>query len=296
MADQFVIYPPTTSISSIAQLPAALGQTTMANSLAVVIASNQSAIPVSQSGAWTVAATQSGTWNITNISGTISLPTGAATEATLAAASAKLPATLGQKLMAASMAVTLASDQSALAVTGTFFQATQPVSGTVAATQSGTWNITNISGTISLPTGAATETTLAAMSAKLPAALGQTTMAASMSVAIASNQSTLPVNIQGLVSADLARIDYTGTNVTTGAYVQLIASTAAAAKGLFIFDSSGQTLFLAFGAGGAEVNKIYVVPGGNGWVDLAIPASTRLSLKAVSATASTGEINVSLLG
>ena len=31
-----------------------------------------------------------------------------------------------------------------------------PISGTVAATQSGTWNITNISGTISLPTGAAT--------------------------------------------------------------------------------------------------------------------------------------------
>lgn len=32
----------------------------------------------------------------------------------------------------------------------------QPVSGTVAATQSGTWNITNISGTVSLPTGAST--------------------------------------------------------------------------------------------------------------------------------------------
>jgi hypothetical protein len=32
------------------------------------------------------------------------------------------------------------------------------VSGTVASTQSGTWNITNVSGTVSLPTGAATET------------------------------------------------------------------------------------------------------------------------------------------
>jgi len=41
-------------------------------------------------------------------------------------------------------------------VSGTFWQATQPVSGTVAATQSGTWNVTNISGTVSLPTGAAT--------------------------------------------------------------------------------------------------------------------------------------------
>lgn len=40
---------------------------------------------------------------------------------------------LGQALMAASIPVTLASNQSALAVTGTFFQATQPVSGTVTA-------------------------------------------------------------------------------------------------------------------------------------------------------------------
>lgn len=38
----------------IALLPTALGQTTMANSLAVTIASNQSAIPASQSGTWTV--------------------------------------------------------------------------------------------------------------------------------------------------------------------------------------------------------------------------------------------------
>lgn len=38
-----------------------------------------------------------------------------ATEATLAAASAKLPTTLGQKTMAASFAVTVASDQSAIA-------------------------------------------------------------------------------------------------------------------------------------------------------------------------------------
>lgn len=44
------------------------------------------------------------------------LPTGASTETTLAAQSAKLPATLGQKAMAASMAVTIASDQSAITV------------------------------------------------------------------------------------------------------------------------------------------------------------------------------------
>lgn len=46
-----------------------LGQKTMAGSAPVVIASDQSSIPVSQSG----------TWNVNNISGTVSLPTGAST-------------------------------------------------------------------------------------------------------------------------------------------------------------------------------------------------------------------------
>jgi hypothetical protein len=77
----------------------------------------------------------------------------------------------GQATMANSAPVVIASDQSAISVTGTFYQPTQPVSGTVAATQSGTWNLTNISGTISLPTGAATETTLSTLNGKIPSNL-----------------------------------------------------------------------------------------------------------------------------
>ena len=42
-----------------------------------------------------------------------------------------------------------------------------PVNGTVAATQSGTWNIGSVTGPVALPTGAATETTLAAVNTKL---------------------------------------------------------------------------------------------------------------------------------
>lgn len=48
-----------------------LGQKTMANSAPIVIASDQTAVPASQSG----------TWNINNVSGTVSLPTGASTAA-----------------------------------------------------------------------------------------------------------------------------------------------------------------------------------------------------------------------
>jgi hypothetical protein len=55
---------------------------------------------------------------------------------------------------------------------------TQPISGTISATQSGTWNITNISGTVSLPTGAATSalqttgnTSLSSIDTKIPSNL-----------------------------------------------------------------------------------------------------------------------------
>lgn len=97
-------------------------------------------VPVSQSGAWTntviqptasllnatvigtgtfaVQAAQSGIWNITNITGTVSLPTGASTSAnqtiansTLSTISGQLPTTLGTKTVANSFAVNIASDQ-----------------------------------------------------------------------------------------------------------------------------------------------------------------------------------------
>lgn len=282
--------------------------------------SNANPVPVSDAGGsltvdGTVAATQSGTWNITNLSGTVSLPTGAATETTLAALSAKHPATLGQKTMAASMAVTLASDQSALAIT-------------VAS--------------LPLPSGAATETTLAAASAKLPATLGQKTMAASMAVVLASDQTSIPVsnfpttvstdsgasgastlrtvlatrheaaatpvsvrisngtaftvpNSVGRAKVDLIRKDYSAGSVSTVAYTQLIASTSGVINQLDIFDSSGQTMVLAIGAAASEVDTYYIAPGGNGKIDLAIAAGSRISVKAVSATASVGELTITTL-
>lgn len=76
------------------QLPASLGQKAMAASMAVVVANDQTAVPISAAS--------------------LPLPTGAASETTLAAASAKLPATLGQKVMANALAVSIASDQSAV--------------------------------------------------------------------------------------------------------------------------------------------------------------------------------------
>lgn len=151
---------------------------------------------------------------------------------------------------------------------------------------------------------------LASINSKTPS-LGQAAMAASVPVVIASDQTAIPISgtvavsnfpasqpvvVGGKAAADKARHDYSSGTVTTAAYTTLIASTAAAASEIFIFDSSGQTLVLAFGAAASEVDKIYIVPGGNGTVALSIPAGTRLSIKAVSANASVGEITVNLLG
>jgi hypothetical protein len=99
----------------------------------------------------------------------------------------------------------------------------------------------------------------------------------------------------GLASVNLARNDYTSTNVTTGAYVQLIASTSGTTNQLYIFDSSGQTLVLAVGGVGSEVDQAYIPPGGNGQLNLTIPSGSRVSVKAVSATATAGELNITLL-
>lgn len=101
------------------------------------------------------------------------------------------------------------------------------------------------------------------------------------------------VAINGKTAANApARNDYTSTSVTTAAYTQLVASTSNATTEIEIFDSSGQTLALATGAAASEVIQIYIFPGGNGRVPLTIAAGTRVSVKAISATASIGELDI----
>ena len=230
------------------------------------------------------------------------LPTGAST-------SAKQPA-LGTAGTASSDVITVQgiTSMTALKVDGS--GVTQPVSGTVtvngtvAATQSGTWNITNVSGTVSLPTGASTSalqttanTSLASIDAGIPAALGQTTMSASMPVTIASDQSALPVTLSapgpstGRSSALLFRNSYASTNVTTSAYVQVRAATGGAINRLCVFDSSGSAMKIATGAAASEVDQLYVPPGGSGaCYELAIAASTRIAIEALDVNATAGQI------
>jgi hypothetical protein len=211
----------------------------------------------------TIAATQSGTWNINNISGTISLPTGAATETTLSTLNSKVPSNLtvsSTRLLVDGSGVTqpisgtVAATQSGVwnvglsagtnyigrarltdgttdaevipltnynaqavaIVDGSGNQLTSfPVTNTgtfaVQAAQSGTWNINNISGTITLPTGAATEATLSTLNGKIPSNLTVTstrllvdgsgvTQPVSGSVSVSNFPATQPVS--GTVTAN----------------------------------------------------------------------------------------------
>lgn len=162
------------------------------------------------SDALKVSAAQSGTWNLTNISGTVSLPTGAATETTLSALNGKIPSGL-----------TVTSTR--LLVDGS--GVTQPVSGTVTANQGGTWNITNISGTISLPTGAATSalqttgnTSLSTIATALTLAQGSTTSGQTGALTLAAVTTAAPSYTTGQTSplsltiAGALRVDGSAVN------------------------------------------------------------------------------------
>lgn len=377
--------------------------------------SNSNPVPVSDAGSsltidGTVAATQSGTWNINNVSGTVSLPTGAATESTLSTMNAKFTNSFGSGLGAIRTAAQIgnangvvdynagnASDQTIRTVIATN-QSAIPVS------QSGTWNVTNISGTVSLPTGAATESTLSTLNGKHNADYGvasgairtaaqvgnasgvadfgsgaagaqtlrsvlatrhesvATPLAAQLSNGSAaldygsgaSSSATLrsvlatrhestatplaaqlsngsgaidygsgasgsatvrtvlatrheaaatPVSVRisdgssfstpaaaGRSYSDSARLDYSSSNVTTGAYVQVIASTAAAFNAITVFNGCGESIYLATGGAGAESVKSIVPPGGlDGTISLAIAASTRIAVKGLSGSCTSGQ-------
>ena len=132
------------------------------------------------------------------------LPTGAATSAnqtatnaSLTTISGQLPAALGQKTMAQSLPVVLASDAAALGVTVANFPATQAVSAA----------------SLPLPAGAATSAnqtatnaSLTTISGQLPASLGTKVAAASLSIGVASD----------LANLEPAAAAITGTTMPTG--------------------------------------------------------------------------------
>lgn len=199
-----------TSISG--QLPAVLGQGTMAQSLAVVIASNQSAIPVSG----TVAISQFYAQGATTAAEVGPLMQAAAT----AAAPTYTTATTNP------LSLTLAG---ALRVDGS--AVTQPISAA----------------SLPLPTGAATSAlqtsgnaTLVTISGQLPASLGAQASASSLSIVPAT----------GAIFTTAAPTSTTGTitSVAASTSTTVLLASNTSRKGFVIYNDSTNWLYLAFAA------------------------------------------------
>jgi len=112
-----------------------------------------------------------------------------------------------------------------------------------------------------------------------------------------SPQNSLEI-LAGVATGDTVKIDYSVTNVTDAAFVEIIASTSTKAKRLEIFHSSGEPMFLGIGAAASEVTKAIVFPGGQSRLYLDIPKGSRLAVKAANAatTINTGELFVNFYG
>jgi hypothetical protein len=107
-------------------------------------------------------------------------------------------------------------------------------------------------------------------------------------------QVTMSQSGRSLVNS--VRHEYGTTAVTTAAWVELIAATAGVVNLIQVFDSSGNLMELGVGAAAAESRIALVFPGGLPPTELAIPAGSRLSVRAVSANSNTAgtELNINL--
>ena len=158
-----------------------------------------------------VAATQSGTWDVTNVSGVVSLPTGASTSAlqttgnsSLSSIDTKTPALVTGRVPVDGSAVT------------------QPISAA----------------SLPLPAGAATQATLSSIDAKF-STLGQNTMSASTPVVLSSNHSDISVKNK---SSSFSNITTTGTTTIKsgeGIFRRLVINTKGVSSNTFtIYDNT----------------------------------------------------------
>lgn len=314
----------------------AIDQTTPGTTNGVVV--NASALPTgaaTQTTLTTVSTTlgsilldlTNGT-QITQITGTVPLPTGAATAANQTNATQKTQIVdgSGNVIASTSNALNVSTTSSALptgASTAALQSNVQSAPGTpqtIALTVQG--NASGVALPISaaalpLPTGAATSalqttgnTSLATIATNTGSTVtnqtngtqtsrltdGTNTAAVKASstapvatdpalVVAVSPNSPAPKGTAGRSLANAPTVTTYATPITSAGYTTIIASTTSATNLVELFDSSGVALFFATGAAASEVNQFVIYPGGNGAVSLSIPAGSRISYKAVSASA-----------
>lgn len=120
------------------------------------------------------------------------------------------------------------------------------------------------------------------------------TDAGTQRVTLASDSPTPALD--GLSVLDFALNNNSSVNITTGAYVELIASTSGTTKEIEILDTGGSFYYLATGAAASETDLLVIPPGGNGRIPVEIASGTRISIKAIDGTANAGFTGVNLYG
>ena len=203
----------------------------------------------------TVAATQSGTWDVTNVSGVVSLPTGASTAAnqttgnsSLSSIDTKTPALVTGRVPVDGSAVT------------------QPISAA----------------SLPLPAGAATQATLSSIDAKF-SALGQNTMSASTPVVLSSNHSDISVKNK---SSSFSNITTTGTTtIKSGAGIlrRVVVNTRGGITNtLTIYDNTSGS--------GTVIAAIDTVNGVSGNFEYNVAFSTGLTIVSASGTSANATV------
>ncbi len=201
-----------------------------------------------------VAATQSGTWNITNVSGVVSLPTGASTAAnqttgnsSLSSIDTKTPALVTGRVPVDGSAVT------------------QPISAA----------------SLPLPAGAATQATLSSIDAKF-STLGQNTMSASTPVVLSSNHSDISVKNK---SSSFSNITTTGTTTIksgAGIFRRLVINTKGVSSNTFtIYDNT---------AGSGTVIATVDTVNSTGSLEYGLAFSTGLTIVSASGTSANATV------
>lgn len=163
------------------------------------------------------------------------------------------------------------------------------VDGTVAATQSGTWNITNVSGTISLPTGAATESTLSTLNGKVTAC---NTGAVTISTALPAGTNNIG-DVDVLTLPDVAIKNYSTSAVTSvvsaAVSTSILASNANRRMAIMVNDTD-KSVYVKLGATASTTSFSYKLSPGQ-ILELPIPIYTG-AIDAIWETSPTGSMRV----
>lgn len=262
------------------RLPATIGQKADAASLAVTLSTEQDAIITAIRDRLPTSVGQKAR--------AASLSTTFSTEdlAVVTAIRDRLPTAIGQQAEAASLSVTLSTENEIVLIS---------IDDKLPATLGQKANAASLAVTLS----SEQETIITAIQDRLPLTLGQKTKAASLAVTMASDQEALSKPSYDVLV--FTTLDLGASPVTDAAYVELIASVGGTAiKAIQIFTSTGTVMRLALGPGAGEADKMIVPPGGmpGHIMDVAIPAATRVSLRAVAGqpSANAGIVTINFLG